>query len=267
MAEPTETPPLLVATERRLRILTLNRPERMNALSPELHHLLQAAVAEAASDPSVGAVVLTGAGRGFCSGGDVRRPRGEGPRESVEERADAIRAHSRTVELLSDMPKPTVALVNGAAAGSGLALALACDIRVMAAGATLRTAYSRVGMSGDLGVTNFLPRIVGAARAGELMLLNPKIDPDSALQLGLVSQIVPDEALAARGLELAHSLAAGPTLAFRYMKQNLRLAERGSLAQVLECEAYNTARVVRTRDVREAMDAFREKRDPVFEGR
>jgi 2-(1,2-epoxy-1,2-dihydrophenyl)acetyl-CoA isomerase len=263
----TDTPPLIVSTQERLRILTLNRPDRLNAMNPDLHHRLQKAVADAAADPDVGAVLLTGAGRGFCSGGDVSSRDRDRSAETIEQRADSIRTHGRTVKLLNEMPKPTIALINGAAAGSGLALALACDIRIGAASMVLRTAYARIGLSGDLGITYFLTRIVGPARARELLLLNDKIDADRALALGLVNKIIQDDDLANGGIALALELAAGPPLAYRYMKQTLRLAETGTLDDVVEQEAYNTARLVRSHDVAEATAAFREKRKPVFSGR
>ena len=258
------TPSLLVETQGRLRILTLNRPDRMNALDPDLHHRLQAAVLEAAAAPQIGALLLTGAGRGFCAGGDVRRKAPAAP-ESIEARADTVRAHGATVKALSGMAKPTIALINGAAAGSGLALALACDIRVALRSAVLRTAYAGVGLTGDLGITYFLTRIVGPARAAELMLLNDKIDSARALELGLVSQVADDTDREA-AFAIARTLANGPTTTFRYMKQNLECAAHGTLEAVIEREAYNTARIVRTHDVAEATTAFREKRAPTFTG-
>jgi len=258
--------PLLISTDGRLRILTLNRQDRMNALDPDLHHRLRDAVTDAAADADIGAVLLTGAGRGFCAGGDVKRYKGTEP-ETLEERADAIMMHGATVKLLAEMPKPTIALVNGAAAGSGLALALACDIRLVARSAVMRTAYARVALPGDLGISYFLTQIVGPARARHLMLLNDKIDAEQALALGLASHIVEDDALGSDGLDVARQLARGPTLTYRYMKQNLAMAAAGSLDDVIEREAYNTARCVRTRDVAEATIAFREKREPIFTGR
>lgn len=261
---------LLFETSGRLRILTLNRPDRLNALTPELHHALRAAVADAAADPAVGAVVLTGAGRGFCSGGDVQRGHRRDPDaepETLESRADALRGHGGTPTLLKKMPKPTIALVNGAAAGSGLALALACDIRIAARSAVFRTAYARVGLSGDLGVSHLLLRAVGVAKARELMLLNRKIEAEEACALGLVQQVVDDARLIEEGLAMATELAAGPTVAFRYMKQNLDFAETATFEQSIEREAYNSVRCARTQDVKEASAAFHEKRAPNFIGR
>ena len=265
-------PPLLVRTDGRLRILTLNRPERLNALTPELHHMLFDAVREAADDADVGAVVLTGAGRAFCSGGDVKRGSADAAAsakapETVEQRADALRGHGRTTLLLARMPKPTIALINGAAAGSGLTLAMACDMRVMASDAILRTAYARIGLAGDLGISFLLTRLVGVSRASELLFLDEKIDAPTAERMGLVNRVVAAERFQDEGMRLAAALAQGPGVALRYMKQNLALAEAGTLEQVIEREAYNAARCVRTQDVKEASIAFREKRPPVFTGR
>jgi len=262
---------LLVRDEGRLRIITLNRPERMNALTPELHHRLQDAVVAASRDPDVGAVALTGAGKAFCSGGDVRKSSEAAARaaqpETVEERADTLVGHGRTTLTLHRMPKPTIALVNGAAAGAGLTLALACDLRVMSAGAVMRTAYARIGLCGDLGISYFLNRLVGPAKAAELMFFNDKLDAQACEQLGLANRVVGADAFETETFSWARQLAEGPSVAFRYMKQNLAAARSGQLEQVIEREAYNAARCVRTQDVKEATLAFREKRDPVFQGR
>jgi 2-(1,2-epoxy-1,2-dihydrophenyl)acetyl-CoA isomerase len=263
--------PLLVRDEGRLRILTLNRPDRMNALTPELHHLLRDAIAAAADDAGVGAVVLTGAGRAFCSGGDVTRSAGDldraKPAESVEERADQVRLHATSALLLSRMPKPTIALINGAAAGSGLSLALACDLRLASRDAILRTGYLRIALPGDLGISYFLNRLVGPARARELMFLNEKLDASTAERIGLVNRVFDAAEFLPPALDIARTLADGPGIALRYMKQTLGFAESGSLEQVIEREAYNTARCVRTQDVKEATAAFREKRPPEFKSR
>jgi 2-(1,2-epoxy-1,2-dihydrophenyl)acetyl-CoA isomerase len=227
-------------------------------------------LAAAAGDADVGAVLLTGAGRAFCSGGDVKRSAtqsAEQTPETVEQRADNVIAHGASTLLLSQMPKPTIALINGVAAGSGLSLALACDLRFAAADAVFRTAYTGVALSGDLGISHSLTRIVGAARARELMLLDEKISAAEALRIGLVTRIYGPGDFPAQPLQIAASLARGPGVALRYVKQNLLFAETGSLEQVIEREAYNTARCVRTQDLKEAALAFREKRAPVFKGR
>ena len=163
----------------RLRVLTLNRPHRKNALTPELHHQLRDAVIAAARDQSVGALLLTGAGDSFCAGGDVKRSAEQAQSaqrpETVEERADMLRQHGETTRLLCRMPKPTIALINGAAVGAGLALALACDFRVMDKSAILRTGYGRIGLAGDLGISYFLTRLVGTSIARDLLLLKRKV--------------------------------------------------------------------------------------------
>lgn len=261
---------LLVRDEGRLRIITLNRPDRMNALTPDMHHRLFDAVSAAANDSDVGAVALTGAGRAFCSGGDVRKSSEDATRatrpETVEERADTVIRHGRTSLTLHRMAKPTIALVNGVAAGSGMALALACDMRIMADDAIMRTAYARIGLSGDLGLSYFLDRLAGPAKAAELLFLNEKLSAESCERLGLANRVLEAEHFERDAMVLARQLAAGPTVAFRCMKQNLHTAASAPLEQVIEREAYNTARCVRTKDVKEATQAFREKRDPQFQG-
>jgi len=261
---------LLVRDEGRLRIITLNRPDRMNALTPDLHHLLQEAVVSAAQDTDVGAVALTGAGRAFCSGGDMRKSSDDTAKavrpETVEERADLVMHHGRTSVTLHRMGKPTIALINGAAAGSGMALALACDLRIISAGAVMRTAYAGIGLSGDLGLSYFLNHLVGPAKAAEFLFLNEKLDAETCERVGLVNRIVAPDDFENEALALARQVAAGPTVAFRCMKQNLHMAANAPLEHVIEREAYNTARCVRTQDVKEASTAFREKRPPLFKG-
>jgi len=255
---------LTVEKEGRVMLVTLNRPERMNALTPQLHARLADALHDAAADPGVGAVVLTGAGRAFCAGGDLRQSgpsHGERPRAAtMEERADDLLHHAQTTQRLHTMPKPTIAMLNGAAAGAGLALALACDLRIAAQDAVLTTAYARVALSGDLGISWFLTRLVGGGRARELMLLSDKIDARRAESIGLVTRVVPGEALRDETMAIATRLAMGPTVAQRYIKQNLNDALAGALGDVLEAEATRMARCGRTPEVKEAALAFREKR-------
>jgi 2-(1,2-epoxy-1,2-dihydrophenyl)acetyl-CoA isomerase len=260
---------LTVRREGRVEVVTLNRPERMNALTPELHARLEDALHEAAADNGVGAVVLTGAGRAFCAGGDLRQgdsPRGSTPPRPVtmEDRADDLAHHAKTTRLLHTMPKPTIAMMNGAAAGAGLALALACDLRIAADDAVLTTAYARVAMSGDLGINWFLTRLVGAGRARELMLLSDKLDAQRAESIGLVTRAVARSELYDTTMEIATRLAMGPAVAQRYIKQNLNDALASALGDVLEAEAMRMARCGRTPEVKEAALAFREKRTARF---
>jgi len=258
--------PLLRELDGRVLVLTLNRPHRLNALTPELHAQLREAVEHAAHDPEVGALVLTGSGRAFCSGGDLGgRNQSQAPL-TLEQKADELRHHGETARLLHEMPKPTVAMLNGVAAGAGLGLALACDLRIASHAAVLTTAYTKLALSGDLGVTYFLTHLVGTAKAAELLFLREKVDATEADRIGLVNRVLEAAALRASTLELARQLAQGPAVAFRYMKRNLGCAQTGSLEAVLESEAYGMARCGRTQDVKEAAAAFKEKRAAVFKG-
>jgi 2-(1,2-epoxy-1,2-dihydrophenyl)acetyl-CoA isomerase len=259
--------PLETAREGGVLILTLNRPDRLNALTEELHSQLLDALKSAASDETVAVLVLTGAGRAFCSGGDMGTKRSNSEhRPTLEERSDELLRHSETVLLLHTMPKPTLAMVNGVAAGAGLALALACDLRIASREAVLTTSYIKVALSGDLGSSYFLSQLVGSAKARELLFLSEKLDADSALRMGLVSRVEEPGALREETLRLARQLAASPSVALRYIKRNINCAETATLEQVLQTEALAMARCGRTQDVKEAALAFREKRPPVFKG-
>ena len=267
--QPAQEPgELLQIREGRVLLLLLNRPDRLNALTPQLHEQLLDSLRAAASDRSVGAVVLSGQGRAFCSGGDMNRRESTdvATKPTMEDRADGLLHHGESVRLLHQMPKPTIAMINGVAAGAGLALALACDLRFASRDATLTTSYVRVAMSGDLGISYFMTHLVGAAKARELMFLGDKISADDAMEIGLVSQVSDASALYRDTLDVAGRLASGPAVALRYIKQNLVLAQTGSLDQVMEREAFNMARCSRTQDVKEAALAFREKRTPKFTG-
>jgi 2-(1,2-epoxy-1,2-dihydrophenyl)acetyl-CoA isomerase len=169
--------------------------------------------------------------------------------------------------ILHDLPKPTIAMINGPAAGAGLAFALACDMRIASASARLVTAFIKVGLSGDFGGSFFLTRLVGTAKARELYFTGRPIDAEEALSLGLVNRVVPDDRLGDVTMELARSLAQGPQVALSLMKRNMNCAETGGLAQLLDMEAANMVQAARTEDHREAARAFVEKRAPVFVGR
>ena len=264
----TDEPDVLTTTrEGRVLIVTLNRPDRLNALTPQLHQRLLATLRQAAADTTVGAVVLTGAGRAFCSGGDMQqRDTAKTSKPTLEEQADNLQQHGETAKLLHAMPKPTIAMINGVAAGAGLALALACDMRFAARGSVLTTSYVHVAMSGDLGMSYFLTKLVGSAKARELMFLSEKISAEEALRIGMVSRVEVGTGLRDTTLLVAKKLAEGPAVALRYIKQNIFRAETGSLDEVIESEAFHMARCGRTQDVKEAVLAFREKRVPRFNG-
>ena len=258
-------PDLLESLDGGVAILTLNRPDRLNALSEEMVQSLCEALARLGRDPAVGAIVLTGAGRGFCAGGDVKRMATS--EQTMEDRQEGLRWRHESVRLLRTIGKVVIAAVNGPAAGAGLSLALACDLRIAARSARFRTAFAGVGFSGDFGGSWSLTRLVGTAKAREMYYLNPQIEADEAARLGIVTRVVDDTALMDETMDLARRIAAGPLVAFAYMKRNLHAAETEPLATVLDMEALGQARTGTTEDHKEAARAFVEKRAPVFRGR
>ncbi len=251
-----------------LLILTMNRPERRNALDPELTLALREATANAAEDPAVRAVLLTGAGGYFCVGGDVKAMHaGRGRDVPLGEAIHSLRDRMSASRHLYEMPKPTIAAIEGAAAGAGLSLALACDLRICADDAKLTTAFAKVGVSGDYGGTYFMSQLLGAAKTRELYLLSPVLSGAEAASIGLVTKALPAPAVLPEALALAQRLAAGPTLALGRLKQNLALAEGGgSLLACFDQEARNHTLCTLTRDHQEAAAAFVEKRPPKFLG-
>jgi len=259
---------LLEALKDGVAVLTLNRPDRLNAMSPSMLDALLEALPRLAADPEVGVVVLTGAGRAFCAGGDVKAM-AEG-REfggtTLEDKAQALRSRMEVSRWLHEMPKPTIAMVRGAAAGAGLSLALACDLRVAGDTARFATAFARVGYAGDFGGSWFLTQLVGTGKARELYFTTDIVDAREARELGMVNRVVPDARLEEETLALAARLARGPRIAYRYMKRNFNAAESGTLKDLLDLEAWHHTRCGLTEDHREAAKAFVEKRDPVFRG-
>jgi 2-(1,2-epoxy-1,2-dihydrophenyl)acetyl-CoA isomerase len=240
----------------------------MNALSTPIMEGLLEGLPRLAGDPAVRVVVLTGAGRAFCAGGDVKSmAEGGGEERTAAEATARLRARMEVSRILYELPKPTIAMINGPAAGAGLAFALACDLRIAGASARFVTAFVRVGFSGDFGGSYFLTRLVGTAKARELYFTGRPVDADEALSLGLVNRIVPDDRLADATMELARSLADGPAIALSLMKRNLNCAESGGLAELLDMEAAHQVQTGRTEDHREAARAFVEKRAPSFVGR
>jgi 2-(1,2-epoxy-1,2-dihydrophenyl)acetyl-CoA isomerase len=250
-------------------VLTLNRPDRLNAMSRPMLDALLEALPRLAEDPAVGVVVLTGAGRGFCAGGDVKAM-AEGNElggQTMEERAQALRSRMETSRWLHEMPKPTIAMMRGPAAGAGLSLAMACDLRIASDTVKLGTAFARVGYSGDFGGSYYLTQLVGTAKARELYFTADLLDAQQALGLGLVNRVVADARLEDETMALASRLARGPRVAYRYMKRNMNAAETASLKDMLDLEAWNHTRTGMTEDHREAARAFVEKREPQFKGR
>jgi 2-(1,2-epoxy-1,2-dihydrophenyl)acetyl-CoA isomerase len=247
--------------------LTMNRPERLNALSTPIMQGLLDALPRLADDKFIGAIVLTGAGRAFCSGGDVKSMaegsmRGSTPEEAVKH----LRSRMEVSRLLHEIPKPTIAMVNGVAAGAGLSLALACDLRIAATSARFVTAFAKVGFSGDFGGSYFLSKLVGTGKARELYYTAASLDAAQALALGIANRVVPDVELPDATMALARSLASGPRIALAWTKKYFNTAETGSLSQLLDLEAQGQITTGRTKDHQEAARAFVEKRAPVFKG-
>jgi 2-(1,2-epoxy-1,2-dihydrophenyl)acetyl-CoA isomerase len=260
---------LLETVDDGVATLTMNRPESLNALSPDMMERFREAVPRLSADPEIRVLVLTGAGRGFCAGGDVKgmAARNQGPAMGMEERAHNLRAGMELSRWIYEMPKPTIAMMRGPAAGAGLSLALACDMRIAGESARFTTAFAKVGFSGDYGGSYFLPRIVGPAKARELFLTGDILEASQALQLGLVTRVVPDDELKQHTMDFARELAAGPAVAYRYIKKNLLASAAGaSLSDVFDLEAWNMTRTGMTEDHKEAARAFVEKRKPAFKG-
>src|SRR5688500_631053 len=212
---------LLESIKDGVAVLTLNRPDRLNAMSTPMLDALLEALPRLAADEAVGVVVLTGAGRGFCAGGDVKAMAAgrEMDGGSLEAKAQGLRRRMEVSRWLHEMPKPTIAMVRGAAAGAGLSLALACDLRVASDNSKYGTAFARVGYSGDFGGSYFLTQLVGTAKARELYLTADLVDATQALALGMVNRVVPDALLETETMALAARLAKGPSVAYRYMKR------------------------------------------------
>jgi 2-(1,2-epoxy-1,2-dihydrophenyl)acetyl-CoA isomerase len=248
-------------------VVTLNRPQRRNALTVELKEALRAALEQVGGDPEVRAVVLAGSGPAFCVGQDL----GEHTaalRADPGSALDTVERHYNPIVLaLAGMPKPVVAAVNGACVGAGLGFALACDLRVAAEGARFATAFAAIGLTADSGLSALLVHSLGAARATELMLLGESFTAEQAMQWGLVRSVVPAEQVRAAAVELARKLATGPTAAYAEIKKALAFGAVSPLPEVLAAEGAAQARLGRTRDHAHAVDAFLTKQAPIFEGR
>jgi 2-(1,2-epoxy-1,2-dihydrophenyl)acetyl-CoA isomerase len=247
-------------------VLTLNRPDRLNAFSQDMLGALHAALERCAEDDAVGAIVITGAGRAFCAGGDVKDMAHRGS-QTFEQRVARLGRMHRLPLLMRRHPKVILAMVNGVAVGAGLGLAMACDLRFAARSARFGTGFGGIGYSGDFGGSWLLTRLVGPARAREMYLLGEILGAEDALRTGLVTRLLDDADLESATMTLARRLAAGPRLAFGYMKRNLLAAETEPLEAVLDMEAVHQARTGLTEDHAEAVAAFAEKRTPRFRGR
>ena len=259
-------PDLLETIENGVATLTLNRPEALNALSMDIRNGLIAALNRYAEDEAVRCIVITGAGRAFCSGGDVKGM-GDRAARGLESRARGIQFSNAIPMAMRKHPKVIIAMVNGVAAGAGLSMSMACDMRIAARSARFTTAFLKVGLSGDWGGSWTLTRLVGTAKARELFFLPDLIGAEEALRIGLVNRVVDDAELTSATMEMARRIADMPQIAVAATKRNLFESETGSFDTVLDMEAFNQARCSQTEDHREAVAAFKEKRKPVFQGR
>jgi len=250
-----------------IAVLVMNRPDRLNALNNELASALNDALGRIAKDPNVNVVVITGAGRAFCAGGDLGAL-GKGRQTgATHELEPLLRAGMQMVLKMRTMPQPVIAAVNGAAAGAGMNIALAADIRIAAEEATFGQSFAKVGLFPDYGGTYFLPQLVGPAKAAELFYTGDMIDAKTALALGLVNQVVPAAQLEAAVKTLAQKIAQGPSLPIRAVKKALFASQEKELAQALDSEVREQVRCYLSDDCNEGMRAFFEKRPPKFQGK
>ena len=259
-------PDLIESVEDGIAVLTLNRPENLNAFSDEIRVGLLEAFARLGADNAIGCIVLTGAGRGFCAGGDVKTM-GSRSAKVFEERAAGILQSGRVPMLMHNTAKPIIGMINGVAVGAGLGMAAACDVRVASRSARFGTGFIKIGLSGDWGATWTLTRLVGTAKARELFFTGDMIDADEALRIGLVNKVVDDAELLTTTMAMARRIASMPHVALGYTKRNLAAAETGDFVSCMDIEAFNQARCSQLEDHREAVVAFKEKRRPMFTGR
>jgi 2-(1,2-epoxy-1,2-dihydrophenyl)acetyl-CoA isomerase len=253
---------VLAAAENGIGKLTLNRPDSLNAFNEKMTAEMQAVLKSFAADESVRCVAITGSGRAFSAGQDLKEV---GPGRSF---GDSLRRrYNPIIRLVTGMEKPVVALVNGVAAGAGMSLALACDFKVMSAGARMIQAFVKVGLVPDCGSSYFLPRLVGYTKAYELAALGSDITAEEALGLGIVNRVFPDGTFAEESEKILRHFAGGPTRAYSLIKRMLKHSAAASLEQSLEYEAYMQEIAGQTEDAREATKAFVEKRAPVYRGK
>ena len=244
--------------------LTLNRPEALNALNPQTTQALRAGLEAAGRDPEVGAIILTGAGRAFCAGADLKEVSARAAAGDPDLGADLRANYTPMIRAIRACPKPVIAALNGTAAGAGLSLALACDLRIAAAGAQMIVVFVRVGLVPDAGSLFFLTRMLGLSKATELALTGEPLSADDAVRLGLVAVVVPPDQLMAATMERARRLAEGPRLTYALIKRGMERALQLDLEQTMELESQLQALAAETPDAQEAIRAFLEKRKPVF---
>lgn len=258
---------LLLTVRDRVATLTLNRPDKLNAINVALLEEAGAILKKWSRDPEIGAIVVTGSGRAFCAGGDVSMMAREDSGQTLEQKIDGLRDMQEISWLLYSSPKVTIASVNGFAMGAGLGIALACDLRIAASTAKFGTAYAKVGYGGDFGTTWLLTHYAGAPKAKEMFFLADPIDAAEAYRIGLVNRVVEPDKLAEETTAVATRIAQGPLTSYRYMKANVNLASAVDFRTLLDREPETHLRCGETDDHREGVRAFLEKRAPKFTGR
>ena len=262
----TSATPLLESRDGRIVTLTMNRPDRLNALSGEMSDMLYEAILRTDKDPDVGCVIITGAGRGFCAGGDVKNM-AERKNPNRAERLAYLKQSHKVPLAMRNSSKVIITAINGPATGAGLGIATVGDIRIAGRSARFGAAFANVGLAGDWGVSWLLTRTIGPSLARQLLLSAELIDADRALQIGLVNHLVDDAALLDEAKRIATRYAEGPGLSFKLIKQNLLHAEGATFADFLDVEAENQVAAMMSEDHKEAVAAFLGKRKGVFKGK
>jgi 2-(1,2-epoxy-1,2-dihydrophenyl)acetyl-CoA isomerase len=263
-AQEDKNPLVLDSREEGVTTLALNRPEKLNALNKDLSMALNDALEALARDTSVQVIVITGMGRAFCAGGDLALIRKGHQENDTTELEPLLRSGMQAVLRIRSMPQPVIAAVNGPAAGAGMNIALAADIRIASQDATFGQNFAKVGLFPDYGGTYFLPQLVGLSRAAEMFYTGEMIDAQTASRLGIVNHVVPSDKLEAEAKKLAQQIAQGPQVVIRSVKQALFGGGRRALAKALEHEVQEQIRCFLSEDCGEGLRAFMEKRKPQF---
>ena len=259
---------LIISKKNSILKITFNRPERRNALSHDMLNDFYHELIKAEYDSSIRAVVLTGAGNAFCAGGDLKdMAERDNEEETTQEKTNNLRRMMETSRILHEMPMPTIAVLPGAAAGAGLSIALACDMRIASENAKITTAFAKAGFPGDFGGTFFLTHMIGTAKARELYYLSSVLTANEAKELGIINRVASPENLERVSNEIIEQIATGPSTAYRYMKHNMNLAEKGDLNASLDSEALYQTLCRDTEDHQNAAKSFVAKEKPVFTGR